>query len=435
MTKTSAKFRNFLNPLLRFPERTRRSLSEYRFYTYLAVLGPGIITANAGNESAGIATYSSVGAAYGYTLLWAFVPMWISLIVVQEMCVRMGAVTGQGLADLIRERFGVRLTALIMSALFIANTGVVISQFIGIAQASEIFGVSRFIAVPLAAGLMWWLVVRGTQARAERIFLAISSVFVCYIFAAFISKPNWGQVAREIVTPSFKFEPDYLFIVMALIGTTVTPFMQFFVQSATVENRIDEEDLPLARADVIVGMTFATMIAMFIVISTAATLNVRGITTIDSAATAAQALAPVAGAYAKYLFAFGLFGASLLAMGVLPLATAFSISEALGFEKGLSRDFHEAPIFLGIFTALIVFGALVALVPGLPQIELLLLTQAINGLLLPFTVIAIVKLSSSKEIMGEYRNSFAFNLIAWFIAAVVSCLSVVLLIQAIIDIF
>ena len=415
--------------------RLRRSVSEYRFYTYLAILGPGIIAANAGNDAGGIATYSTVGAAYGYSLLWVFVPMIFSLIVVQEMCVRMGVVTGQGLADLIREQFGVRLTVLVMTALLVANSGVIVSQFVGVAQASELFGISRYITIPVVSVLIWWVVVKGTQKRVEQVFLVISLVFISYIFAAILAKPDWSEVATELVTPSFQTDFGYLFTMMALIGTTITPFMQFFVQSAAVDKGLGEEDLSLARADVIVGTTFALTIAAFILISTAATLHQQGITTVDSAATAAEALAPVAGVYAKYLFAFGLFGASLLAMGVLPLATAYSISEALGFEKGLSRSFREAPIFLSIFTVLIVVGATVALIPNIPQIRLLLITQAINGLLLPFILVTIVKLSSNAEIMGKYKNTFVFKVFAWIVTIVVSSLSFMLLAQAFIDIF
>ncbi len=428
-------FRKIIKSIPRLPLRLRRAVSEYRFYTYLAILGPGIIAANAGNDAGGIATYSTVGAQYGYSLLWVFVPMILSLIVVQEMCVRMGVVTGQGLADLIREQFGVRLTVLVMAALLVANSGVIVSQFIGVAQASELFGISRYITVPVVSALIWWVVVKGTQKRVEQVFLVISLVFLCYVLSAILAKPDWGKVATELVTPSFQTDFGYLFTVMALIGTTITPFMQFFVQSAAVDKGMDEEDLSLARADVIVGTTFALTIAAFILISTAATLHQQGITTVDSAATAAEALAPVAGVYAKYLFALGLFGASLLAMGVLPLATAYSISEALGFEKGLSRSFREAPIFLSIFTVLIIIGAIVALIPGIPQIRLLLVTQAVNGLLLPFILITIVKLSSSYEIMGEYKNSFVFNIFAWIITIVVSSLSFLLLVQAFTDIF
>ncbi|MDM7921113.1 MAG: divalent metal cation transporter [Pyrinomonadaceae bacterium] len=394
-----------------------------------------MIAANAGNDASGIATYSSVGAGFGYSLLWAFIPMALSLIVVQEMCVRMGVVTGQGLADLIREQFGVRWTALVMLALFIANTGVIISEFVGIAQASELLGISRYIAVPITAGLVWWLVVKGTQKRVERVFLAMSLVFFCYVLSAFLADPEWSEVGKGIVTPTFQFETAYLFTVMALIGTTITPFMQVYVQSSVVEKGLDEEDLPLARADVVVGTSFAIMIAAFIVISTGATLHVQGVLEVDSAATAADALVPVVGEYAKYLFAVGLFGAAMLAMGVLPLATAYSMSEALGFEKGLSRSFREAPIFLGIFTGLIILGCVVAMIPGIPQIKLLIVTQSINGILLPVLLVSIVKLANNREIMGEYANTRLMNAVAYSITAIVSVLSLSLIGKSIADMF
>jgi len=423
----------FVQKFVRFPARVRRSLSEYRFFAYLAVLGPGIIAANAGNDASGIATYSTVGASYGYSLLWAFIPMTLSLIIAQEMSVRMGVVTGKGLADLIREQFGVRWTALVMLALLIANTGIIIAEFVGIAQASELFGIPRYFTVPLTALLIWWLVVKGSQKRVERVFLAMSLVFFGYIISAFLAKPVWSDVATEFVRPSFQFDTPYLFMVMALIGTTITPFMQVFVQSSVVEKGMDEEDLPIVRADAIVGTVFACLIAAFIVIATAATLNRNGITELDSAATAAESLAPFAGVYAKYLFGIGLFGAAMLAMGVLPLATAYSVSEALGFEKGLSRSFREAPIFLGIFTTLIIIGLIVALIPNIPQIKLLLFTQTINGILLPVLLIAIVSLSSNKEIMGEYANGFFFKIFAWFMTIILSILSLLLIGKTIVD--
>ena len=431
LTRFSPK--NLVRKVGRVPSRLRRSLSEYRFYTYLAILGPGIIAANAGNDASGIATYSTVGAGFGYTMLWAFIPMVLSLIIVQEMCVRMGVVTGQGLADLIREQFGVRWTAFIMLALLIANTGVIISEFVGIAQASELLGVPRFVAIPIAAGLIWWLVVKGTQKRVERVFLLMSLVFFSYVISAFVSKPDWPVVAESFVRPTFSVDTIFLFTIMALIGTTITPFMQVYVQSSVVEKQMDKDDLPLARADVIVGTTFACVIAAFIVISTSATLHATGVTTIDSAATAAESLAPVAGNYAKYLFAVGLFGAAMLAMGVLPLATAYSISEALGFEKGLSRSFREAPIFLGIFTVLILIGATVALIPGIPQIRLLLFTQTVNGILLPIVLVAILTLANNREIMGEHRNSLWFNMAAGLTTTIISVLSLLLIGKTIAD--
>ena len=421
--------------LERFRIRSRRSLSEYRLYAYLAVLGPGIIAANSGNDASGIATYSTAGAAYGYSLLWVFIPMTIALVVVQEMCVRMGVVTGQGLADLIREQFGVRWTALVMLALLIANTGVIISEFVGIAQASELFGVPRYFAIPLATFLIWWLVVKGTAKSVERVFLGMSLVFFCYLISAVLAKPDWGQVSAGFVRPNVSGDTVYIFTLVALIGTTITPFMQVYVQSAVVEKRMDEEELPLARADVVVGTLFACMISAFIVICTAATLHTAGIYEIDSAATAADSLTPIAGEYAKYLFAVGLLGAAMLAMGVLPLATAYSLTEALGFEKGVSRSFREAPIFLSIFTTLIAVGAIVAMVPGIPQIPHLLVTQCINGLLLPVILIAIVKLASNGEIMGKHKNTTGFNVVAWGITVAVSSLSLLLIGKSIVDMF
>ena len=435
MDPTRFSLKKFVQKVRRIPSRLRRSLPEYRFLAYLAVLGPGIIAANAGNDASGIATYSSVGAGFGYSLLWIFVPMVISLIVVQEMCVRMGVVTGQGLADLIREQFGVRWTAFVMLALLLANTGVIISEFVGIAQASELFGIPRYFTIPLTAGLIWWLVVKGSQKRVERVFLAMSLVFLCYVISAFLARPEWEKVGQSFLEPTFSTDAAYLFMIMALIGTTITPFMQVYVQSSVVEKQMDVEDLGMVRADVIVGTIFACAIAAFIVICSAATLHFNGITTIESAATAAEAFVPIAGVYAKYLFGIGLFGAAMLAMGVLPLATAYSLSEALGFEKGLSRSFREAPIFIGIFTSLILVGAIVAMIPGIPQIRLLLATQTVNGLLLPIILIAIVSLANNEEIMGKHTNGRVFNIFAWLVTATVSLLSLALIGKTIADMF
>ncbi|MEJ7578199.1 MAG: Nramp family divalent metal transporter [Pyrinomonadaceae bacterium] len=395
---------------------------------YFAILGPGMVAANAGNDAGGIATYASTGATYGYRLLWVMLPIAISLAIVQEMCARMGAVTGKGLADLIRERFGVRWAALVMLALLVANTGVTISEFVGIAAASELFGVSRFISVPLAALGVWWLVVRGSYRRVERVFLTMSLVFLGYIISAFLARPQWSAVWRGTTRPSFEnLDSAYLFTIIALIGTTISPYMQVFVQSSVVEKGVRVEDYNLTRADVWVGTVFSISISFFIIISTAAALNLHGIG-IETAADAARALEPLAGRYATVLFATGLLGASLLAAGVLPLATAYSISEAFGFEKGVSHSFREAPIFIGIFTFLVAVGAFVAILPGLPVISVLLTTQVINGLLLPIILIAVLRLASDRELMGERANGRIYNVAAWLTVGVVSALSVLLIV-------
>jgi NRAMP (natural resistance-associated macrophage protein)-like metal ion transporter len=393
-----------------------------RLLLYLAILGPGMITANAGNDAGGIATFASVGADFGYSLLWLLIPITISLGIVQEMCARMGAVTGKGLADLIRERFGVRWTALIMLALLVANAGVTVSEFVGIAAASELFGVSRFISVPLAAILVWTLIAKGSYKRVERVFLLMSLVFLGYIVSAFLSRPDWSAVAVGLVKPEFKLQHAFLFTFVAVVGTTISPYMQVYVQSSVVEKGVTAENYAKTKIDVWVGTIFAILIAFFIVVSTAATLHKTGIE-VSSAADAAHALRPLAGRYAETLFGIGLFGASMLAAGVLPLATAYSISEALGYEKGVSRSFREAPIFLGTFTFLVAVGAAIAIVPNLPLIRVLLVTQVINGLLLPFVLFAILKLVNNRELMGRYVNGPLYNLAAWLTAIVVTLLS------------
>jgi NRAMP (natural resistance-associated macrophage protein)-like metal ion transporter len=405
--------------------RVRRAAAQRRgLVAYLAVLGPGMVAANAGNDAGGIATYATAGAVYGYALLWTLIPITISLGLVQEMCARMGVVTGKGLADLIRERFGVRWTMLIMLALLAANAGVTVSEFVGIAAATELYGVPRYLTVPLAALAVWWLVVKGSYKRVERVFLLMSLVFLGYIVSAFMAHPDWPQVASATVRPTFKLDSRYLFMLVALIGTTISPYMQVFVQSSVVEKGVTEEEYNLTRADVWVGTVFAVSIAVFILVSTAATLHRVGQThELESAADAAKALAPLAGRYAQLLFAVGLFGASMLAAGVLPLATAYSVSEALGFEKGVSRSFREAPIFIGIFTFLIAVGALVAILPGLPLWRVLVITQFINGLLLPVILVAVTRLASDRSLMGARANGPVYNLVVWLTVVIVSALS------------
>ena len=397
-----------------------------RLLTYLAILGPGMITANAGNDAGGIATFATIGAEFGYQLLWILIPITISLGIVQEMCARMGAVTGKGLADLIRERFGVRWTALVMLALLVANAGVTVSEFVGIAAATELFGVHKFVSVPFAAILIWWLVVKGSYKRVERVFLLMSLVFFGYVISAFLAKPEWGEVAIGLVKPTFRFEYLFLFSLVAVIGTTISPYMQVFVQSSVVEKGVTAENYSKTKADVWAGTLFAVLIVFFIVVSTAATLHKAGIQ-ISTAEDAARALRPLAGRYAAVLFGVGLFGASMLAAGVLPLATAYSISEALGFEKGVSRSFREAPIFLGTFTFLVSVGALIAIIPNLPLIRVLLVTQVINGLLLPVVLFAILRLVNDREIMGSHVNGPLYNLAAWLTVVLVTALSLLYL--------
>ncbi len=435
MTEKISALRKFRISLRRRFVRTQReAFSKSKIFAYLSILGPGIIAANAGNDAGGIATYATVGADYGYLMLWTFIPLTIGLCLVQEMCARMGIVTGKGLSDLIREQFGVRWTILVMLALLIANAGVTISEFVGIGISMELFGVPRIVSVPVAAIAIWWLIAKGSYKSVERVFLVMSMVFFAYVISAFLAKPNWTEVFGHLVTPHLEYAPSFLFTVVAIIGTTISPYMQVFVQSSVVEKETRLEDYPLTRADVFIGTFFAMAIAFFISVSTAATLNVNGIH-IETAADAAQALAPLAGKYAGILFAVGLFGASMLAAGVLPLATAYSISEALGFEKGLSQSFRDAPIFLGIYTFLIALGAIVAILPGFNPISILLFTQVINGLLLPILLFAILFLVNKTDLMGAHKNSFWFNLLAWIITILISILSLLLLGKTLLDIF
>lgn len=409
--------------------KTRR-----RVLPYLLALGPGLLAASAGNDAGGIATYASAGASYGYGLLWAMVLVTICVGVVQEMSARMGAVTGKGFSDLVRENFSLRTTALILATLFVANAGIIVSEFIGIAAAAELFGVSRYIAVPLSAGLVWLLITRGSYERVEKAFLILSLAFLAYVGAAFLARPDWGVVLRETMHPMPKLEVGYLHLLIALIGTTISPYMQLYVQSSVVEKGVKPEEYAYTRFDVIAGTVIAGLVAMFIIVATAATLHPRGIE-IDSAEDAALALQPIAGHYASELFGLGLLGASLLAAGVLPLATTYMMSEALGFERGVSRSWSEAPVFMGLFTGLIALGALLALIPGLPLIRVLVGVYVLNGLLLPVELFAMLRLINQREIMGSYVNGRLYNVLAWTIACVVSLLSLILIVLTVLDWF
>lgn len=403
-------------PWLSFRDEIRQfrkgPLRRLPFLAYLGILGPGLVAAAAGDDAGGIATYASVGASFGYELLWMIVVVTISLIAVQEMCARMGAITGKGLSELIREHFGPRWTVFAMLLLLIANGVITISEFAGIAASLELFGVSRYISVPVSAFLIWWLITRGSYARVERVFLMMALVLLAYPISAILAHPDWSAVIRGTLVPTFHLTGSFIFIFVATVGTTITPYMQVYVQSSVVDKGITAREYHFERVDVIFGSIFGALIAFFIIVSTAATLFVNGVT-ITTAADAAAALAPVAGPYAEFLFGIGLLGASVLAAGVLPLATAFSITEAFGWEKGLSTTPSEAPVFYYLFTSLIVIGALVTLIPGIPLIQFLLVAQVINCLLLVPLLVFIVRLASDPEVMGSHRNGTTFNLLAW----------------------
>ena len=394
----------------------------------LGIFGPGLIAANAGNDAGGIATYASVGAQYGYSLLWMLVLVTVSMAVVQEMCARMGAATGMGLSDLIRERFGVRGASFAMLTLLLANSLITISEFAGIAVASELFGIPKYVTVPLAAIGIWFLVTRGTYQHVEKVFLVMTFAFFAYPIAAILAHPNWGAVLHSTVVPSFQWNSTYLLLFVGTVGTTITPYMQLYIQSAVAEKGVDMDDYAGERAETYLAAVFGDLVSAFIIIATGATIFVstHG-QVITDAKQAALALVPFLGRYAEVIFAVGLLGASLLAAAVLPLATAYSVSESFGFERGVSKSFREAPIFHGLFTGMLAFGALVALIPGLPLIQLLVIVQVINGVLLPILLFYIIRLVNDRRIMGKYVNGPVNNVIAWGTTILLSGLSLVMI--------
>jgi Mn2+/Fe2+ NRAMP family transporter len=393
---------------------------------FLAILGPGLIASVAGDDAGGIATTSLVGAKFGYDLLWVLILLTLALGLVQEMAARLGVATGSGLLDLIRERFGGGWAGLAVAVILVANSGITATEFLGIAAAAEIFGGSRWIAVPLAAVALWALMVKGTYRTAERVFLAMTLAFFAYPIAAVLAHPDWSAVARGAVVPSFRMDREYLLLLVALVGTTITPYQQLFQQSAVVDKGVGPPDYAEERLDAILGAVVGNLVWAFVIIATAATLRPAGVTDIATAADAARALEPLAGPGAQGLFAFGLLGASLLAGAVVPLTTAYSVSEAFGLPKGVSLDFREAPIFFALFTALLVFGAAVALLPGVPLVGLLVGIQVFNGILLPVVLAFIVLLSSDRRLMGGLANARLQTVLAWTALAAVSA-SIVLL--------
>jgi len=409
----------------------RLSPRRTRLFVFLGLLGPGLIAANAGNDAGGVATYASVGAKYGYGLLWTILLITISLAIVQMLAARMGVVTGKGLAELIREEYGIRWSVIATTAVLIANLGICISDFVGVGAALGLAGVPVQISVPIAGVAIWTIIVRGSYRSAERIFVWLAIPFFAYPLAAILAHPDWHAVAHGFVTPQIHVEPAFLLLLIATAGTTITPYMQLYLQSAVVERGVREEGLAHEQREAVAGSIFANLIAASIVIATGATLYTHGIHSIGSAAEAARALSPFAGSYAETLFAIGLFGASLLACAILPIATSYVISESLGYEKGICRRREEAPVFVGIITAMIAISTVVAIIPGVPVISLLVGVQVVNGLLLPINLFFIWRLSRSASVMGKMRSGRLLGAASGITVAVTSTLSVILVVATI----
>ncbi|WP_321422924.1 Nramp family divalent metal transporter [uncultured Methanobacterium sp.] len=399
------------------------------FIIFLSVMGPGIITANVDNDAGGITTYSLAGSQFGYDLLWTFIPMIIALAVIQEMGVRMGIVSGKGLADLIREKVGIKLTFIMMIALLLANFGNVLAEFSGIAVSTGIFNVPRFIALPLAAFFVWLLVVKGTYKSVEKVFLLASALYFSYIIAGFLAQPDWGLAAQSMIMPQISLNAAYITMVIGLVGTTIAPWMMFYIQSSVVEKGISLKNLKYSKMDAVLGAIVVNIVAFFIVIACAATIHPTGIQ-VNNVADVSMALAPLAGQYASILFALGFLNASLFAASILPLSTAYYVCESLGFEAGVSKSFREAPIFHGLYLGLIVLAVLIILIPSVPLLSILYLSQVANGLLLPFVLILMLLIINDKKIMGEHVNSKLFNIIAILTVIIVMGLSIGLVVTS-----
>lgn len=397
---------------------------------FFILMGPGIITSNVDNDAGGITTYSLAGSQFGLKLIWSLIPIMIVLIVVQEMCARMGVVTGKGLSDLIREKFGAKITFYLMIAMFLTNMGNAISNFAGVAAGMEIFGVDKFISIPLSAFLVWWMVVKGTYKSVEKAFLVACVFYISYIITGIIVKPNWGHVVEQFLSPELSLQPSEMAMVIGLVGTTIAPWMQFYLQASIVEKGIKIEEYKFARFDVIMGSVVVHIVAFFIILVCAETLFKSGVK-IETAKDAALSLAPLAGKYCTYLFAFGLVNASLFAASILPLSTTYLICEGLGWEVGIDKKFVEAPQFYGIYSLIIFIGAGIILYPDMPLIPIMYFSQVVNGIVLPFILIFILLLINDKKLMMQHTNGPVFNVIAWATTILLIGFTLILLIQMI----
>jgi Mn2+/Fe2+ NRAMP family transporter len=404
-----------------------------RLAALTAILGPGFITANVDNDPGGILTYSQAGAKYGYALLWTLVPTTIALIVVQEMAARMAVATGKGLSDLIREEFGLRITFFTMIVLSMADFGTIMAEFAGIASGMGVFGISRRIAVPLGAMLVWSVIVKGSYKPVERILILFSFIYFAYPISAFLAHPDWNTALVKTIVPEFRTDPAYLTVMVGLIGTTITPWMQFYLQASMVERGVSKRDYRLARWDVVLGGILTDVVAFFIVVACAATLFKSGHGEINDPGEAAMALKPFAGRFATLLFGVGLVNASLLSAAILPLATAYNVCEGLGFESGVDKRFSEAKIFYSLYTLLIILGAGVVLIPHMPLLKVILLSQVANGVLIPFVLIFMLKLVNRTNLMGEMRNQRWQNIVAGATSVVMIVLTIMLLWTSIVN--
>jgi len=401
---------------------------------FLSIIGPGIITGSVDNDAGGITTYSVAGALYGYKLLWTLIPAFIALAVVQEMNARMGIVTGQGLADLIRENFGVKVTFFIFLGLLAADIGNTATEFAGVAGSLNIFGVSKYVSVPLAALAVWILVVKGTYKTTERIFLLFSFCLLSYIVSALLAKPNWQEIGTAVINPQMHFDKNYLSMVLGIIGTTIAPWMQFYMQSAVIEKRLKIQNYKFVLWDVIIGCIATVLVAFFIIVACAATLNKNGVI-INEAKDAAMSLKPFAGMFASQLFAFGLFVASVFSATILPLATAFYVCEAFGFEAGINKKMREAPQFYTLFTAIMAIAVIIILLPNAPLIAITIWSQVINAMLLPVVLISMILMVNNRRIMGNYVNNSFQNTVGWSTTVILIALTVMLIVSPLISYF